>query len=259
VLNIEYLNAEHAKSAKSNAEETSLNTRQRPKLRRAFYQRATTPFGSLWIAEVLLPSNMLIKKLLLLFCFYSSCIICSSCTSSKLSAASVKNKNQDIFWDQLRSNCGKAFKGTVVEAPDTDTTFRGKELIIHIRSCEENRIRIPFMVGTNRSRTFVVTRFANKLEWKHDHRHEDGKPDAVTMYGGSTSNSGSANMQVFPADEQSIQINPAMIGNVWWVEIEPGKSLTYNLRRLGTNRLFSVKFDLTKPVEAPVAPWGWLE
>jgi len=202
---------------------------------------------------------MSIQKLLLLFSFYSSFIICSSCTSSKISTASAKDTNQAIFWNQLIANCGKSFKGTVVETPDTDTIFRGKELTIHIRSCEENRIRIPFMVGTNRSRTFILRRFENKLEWKHDHRHEDGKPDEVTMYGGSTNNSGSANMQVFPADQQTTQVIPAGIGNVWWVEIEPGKSLTYNIRRVGTNRLFSFKFDLTKPVAAPLAPWGWMD
>jgi len=202
---------------------------------------------------------MSIKKLLLLFSFYSSFIICSSCTSSKISTDSAKDTNQAIFWNQMISNCGKSFKGTVVEVPDTDTIFRGKELTIHIRSCEENRIRIPFLVGTNRSRTFILRRFENKLEWKHDHRHEDGKPEELTMYGGSTSNSGSANMQIFPADQQSAQIRPAGIGNVWWVEIEPGKSLTYNVRRVGANRLYSFKFDLTKPVQAPPAPWGWMD
>lgn len=202
---------------------------------------------------------MSVKKLLLLFSFYSSIIICSSCTSSRISTDPQKDTNQALFWSQLKSNCGKSFKGTVVEAPDTDTTFTGKELTIHIHSCEEDRIRIPFIVGTNRSRTFILTRFPNKLEWRHDHRHEDGKPEEMTMYGGSTTNTGSANMQIFPVDQQSVQLRPAGFGAVWWVEIEPGKTLTYNLRRMGAARGYIFKFDLTKPVEAPLAPWGWVE
>jgi hypothetical protein len=36
-----------------------------------------------------------------------------------------------------------------------------------------------------------------------------------------------------------------------------GGYFTYNLRRLGTDRLFSVKFDLTKEIIKPGAPSGW--
>jgi hypothetical protein len=202
---------------------------------------------------------MSVKKLLLLFPLYSVFMICNSCKSSKTSTASAKHTNQALFWNQIKSYCGKSFKGTVVEAPDTDTTFRGKELIIHLRSCEENRIRIPFIVGTNRSRTFILKRFEDKLEWKHDHRHNDGKPEEMTMYGGTTTNTGSETMQIFPVDQQSTQLRPAGFAAVWWVEIDPGKSLTYNLRAMGKKLGYVFKFDLTRPVETPLAPWGWTE
>lgn len=43
--------------------------------------------------------------------------------------------------------------------------------------------------------------------------------------------------------------------NVWWVTIDK-TSFTYNLRRIGTDRFFSVKFDLTKEIKTPSAPWG---
>ncbi|MDD3771452.1 MAG: hypothetical protein RBT46_06515 [Weeksellaceae bacterium] len=36
-------------------------------------------------------------------------------------------------------------------------------------------------------------------------------------------------------------------------------SFTYNLRRIGSDRQFSVKFDLTKPIEFNEKPWGWKE
>jgi hypothetical protein len=46
------------------------------------------------------------------------------------------------------------------------------------------------------------------------------------------------------------------LGNVWWITVDEN-SFTYNLRRIGSDRLFTVKFDLTKPVDLPPSPWGW--
>ena len=48
---------------------------------------------------------------------------------------------------------------------------------MHVRECSEDAIRIPFHVGEDRSRTWVVTRTANGLRLKHDHRHEDGSEE----------------------------------------------------------------------------------
>ena len=97
----------------------------------------------------------------------------------------------------------------------------------------------------------------NLIKLKHDHRHEDGKPDKVTMYGGLATNSGTATMQVFPADQETVDLLPAAAANVWWITVDASK-FTYNLRRMGSNRLFTVEFDLTKPLDSlPSAPWGW--
>ncbi len=169
----------------------------------------------------------------------------------------VKNGN-DVFWTELKKLCGKAFAGTVAAAPSDDTTFKDKELVMHVRACETNRIRIPFFVGADRSRTWVLTRQSNgRILLKHDHRHEDGKPDKVTMYGGLTTNPGLSTRQVFPADQETADILPAAAPNVWWIELVPGEHFSYNLRRMGSERFFSIKFDLKKEIAAPPAPWGW--
>ena len=47
---------------------------------------------------------------------------------------------------------------------------------------------------------------------------------------------------------------PQSATNVWAIEIEPGRTLAYELRRPG--RFFRVEFDLTSPVPPPPAPWG---
>ncbi len=162
-----------------------------------------------------------------------------------------------IFWSELEKLCGKAYEGTVINAPADDTTFKDKKLVMHVRSCEKDRIRIPFFVGADKSRTWVLTRQNDRILLKHDHRHEDGKPDAVTMYGGLTTNEGSATRQMFPADQETVKVIAAAASNVWWIDLQPNDFFAYNLRRVGTERFFSIKFDLKKEIPAPSAPWGW--
>jgi hypothetical protein len=128
---------------------------------------------------------------------------------------------------------------------------------MHVRACEGNRVRIPFFVGEDKSRTWVLTRQNKRILLKHDHRHEDGVPDKVTMYGGLTSNVGTPTRQMFPADEETVKVVPAAAANVWWIDLVPGEYFTYNLRRIGTDRYFSIRFDLKTPVQTPAAPWGW--
>lgn len=162
-----------------------------------------------------------------------------------------------VFWNELKKLCGNAYGGTVAAAPADDTTFKDKSLVMHVRSCEKDRIRIPFMVGADRSRTWVLTRKDDRIELRHDHRHEDGKPDAVTMYGGWTTSVGIPTRQMFPADDQTVKVIAAAATNVWWIDIVPGEHFSYNLRRMGSERYFSIKFDLKSPIKVPEAPWGW--
>lgn len=176
---------------------------------------------------------------------------------STVSAQAQTEPANAVFWRELEKLCGKAYAGTVVAAPADDTTFKDKTLVMHVRSCEKDRIRIPFVVGENRSRTWVLTRTADRLLLRHDHRHEDGKPDAVTMYGGPTTSVGMPTRQMFPADQETVNTIPAAATNVWWIDLVPGEHFTYNLRRMGSERFFSIKFDLKTSVIAPPAPWGW--
>ena len=184
--------------------------------------------------------------------------------SSEAFAQSKTAAPTDTFWANLQKLCGKAFAGVIAEDTSNSPDFAGKALVMHVRSCEKNRIRIPFFVGDDRSANGVLTRKKDRIELKHDHRHEDGKPDAVTMYGGTSTNAGEAIRQFFPADEQTTTVvaapdgdAPSAAANIWWFEHIPGKTFSYNLRRLGRDRLFSVKFDITKEIAIPLAPWGW--
>ncbi len=164
---------------------------------------------------------------------------------------------QEDFWETLRSMCGQAFAGRMAEGTEaSDFAFEQKALVMHVRACGENEIRIPFHVGDNRSRTWVVTRTSTGLRLKHDHRHEDGTEDRVTQYGGDTASAGSFGRQEFPADSHTAELIPAAKSNIWTIAIEPGLKFTYALRREEEGRRFRVEFDLTNPVPAPPAPWG---
>jgi len=168
----------------------------------------------------------------------------------------------DAFMAALASHCGQAFAGKVrVDVPETpDNAFAGKAMVMHVRECREGEIRIPFHVGDDRSRTWVITRTAAGLRLKHDHRHEDGSPDESTMYGGDTAVAGTAIRQEFPVDAESVAMfgrlgMPASVTTTWAIEVVPGKQFVYELSRPG-GRLFQVEFDLTKPVLPPPPPWG---
>ncbi|MEQ9264662.1 MAG: hypothetical protein RLN81_05540 [Balneolaceae bacterium] len=183
-------------------------------------------------------------------------IILSFISGSLFAQESQTESNSSIFWDSLTQLCNDAYSGEILEAPENDS-FRGNELIMHARYCDSDVIKIPFFVGDDKSRTWVFTRKGDRIQLKHDHRHEDGSEDEVTQYGGLSTNTGLANLQMFPADQGTSDLIPAASTNVWWVEIQPGEYFTYNLRRLGTDRYFSIKFDLTSKVKTPDAPWGW--
>lgn len=168
---------------------------------------------------------------------------------------SQEKLTSEKFWQSLKTHCGKAYKGKLI-SPESDPRFEG-ELVMHVIACEDSRIRIPFFVGDDRSRTWVLTMDeAGLIQLKHDHRHEDGSEDEVTQYGGKASNTGSATTQFFPADQLTATLLPTAVGNVWWITVDES-SFTYNLRRLGSPTLFSVKFDLTQSIDVPSAPWGW--
>lgn len=177
-------------------------------------------------------------------------------------AASASDTPADAsaWWERLQSLCGNAYEGTLIRAPEGDDTFRDRRVVMHVRDCSADRVRIPLVVDADRSRTWVLTRTPAGIELKHDHRHADGTPDTMTMYGGTTSNAGSADTQMFPADAQTREAIPGSgLRSAWLIELHPGDRFIYAANRVGTDRGFQVDFDLTRPVQAPDAPWGWTD
>lgn len=165
----------------------------------------------------------------------------------------------DAFFARLQALCGRAYEGRVVTNDAADRDMAGQRLVMHVAGCSADRVRIPFHVGEDRSRTWVITRTPGGLRLKHDHRHADGTSDPVTMYGGDTVEAGAPARQEFPVDAESIALFEksglaASVTNTWALELVPGERFVYELTRPG--RRFRVEFDLARPVPPPPPPWG---
>lgn len=159
---------------------------------------------------------------------------------------------QQVFFDNLRALCGQAFEGTVTTGDAADQAFREARLVAHFRDCDTpGEIGIPFGVGEERSRRWVVSRTETGLRLKHDHRGPDGVPHGFHLYGGDAREPGTAERQEFPADQASIDqflAGDAAVSttNVWALEMRPGEVFVYELSREG--RHLRVEFDLRRPV-----------
>ncbi|MGI2855214.1 hypothetical protein ACRTDR_13545 [Shewanella algae] len=162
------------------------------------------------------------------------------------------------FFNRLSGLCGKAYSGELIKGGSVGDGFMGQPLVMHVRQCSKTEIRIPLHVGEDRSRTWVISKTADGLRLKHDHRHQDGSEDAVTQYGGDSRSPGSEFWQSFPVDEFSIanfkQHGLAQsVTNVWHLGLEQQH---FNYRLTREKRDFLLQFNLSNEVKPPPAPWG---
>lgn len=167
--------------------------------------------------------------------------------------AQTPSSPQDAFLSRLNALCGQRFEGRVVSTDAADADFQGQRLVMHVRDCAADEVGIPFAVGEDRSRRWVITRTDAGLRLKHDHRDPQGEIHGYHMYGGDTVEAGTASRQAFPVDQESIDqfvAGGAQVSttNVWAVEVHPDRMFAYELSRPG-GRFFRVEFDLTRPLD----------
>jgi len=157
-------------------------------------------------------------------------------------------KPQQSFYNSLANHCGKSFAGSVVFPADGKDPFAGQPLVMHVQTCSDTTLRIPFRVGKDQSRTWVLRKTSQGLQLKHDHRHADGTPDEITQYGGMALTTENKLEQRFPADAYTANLLPAAATNEWTLALSPdGRTFSYILRRDKQLR-FRADFDLTKPL-----------
>ncbi len=166
-----------------------------------------------------------------------------SCGSTQLALG--QSQSQTAFFAEIKKLCGKSFEGTTEFPQNADHPLVGRNLLITVGPCADKEIRIPFQVADDKSRTWILTLDEKGLLFKHDHRHADGTPDEVTMYGGWATADGSSQRQQFPADSDTKKLIPEAATNVWTIEIGGAKQeLVYSLERHAQPRYRAV-FKLT--------------
>lgn len=171
-----------------------------------------------------------------------------SCTPAEYSGAhSAQVDTQKAFFTNLKKMCGKRFEGETQFPLNADHPMAGKRLVMSVATCSETELRIPFLVGEDESRTWVLSLTEKGLLFKHDHRHADGTPDEITMYGGLAAPGGTPYLQRFPADADTAKLIPDAKTNVWTLEILPEKQqFTYYLERDDKPR-YKAMFNLVTP------------
>jgi len=176
-------------------------------------------------------------------------ILLLSCGGPVQQTAEVEKTDNDIFYERFREMEGKRFAGHQVYIREDMESWDDLELVMHVREYHHNIIYIPFRVGDNTSRTWMLHREADgRLRFRHDHRHDDGSPEDLTLYGGYTAHESNSFTQIFPADEYTCNMVQAICDNEWTLCLsEDLTTFTYILKKAG-EFIFHADFDLTEAI-----------
>ncbi len=156
--------------------------------------------------------------------------------------------DERAFLDNLSSLCGKSFRGEETFMAPGRESWAEKKFMMHVTVCEDDRVHIPFHLDEDRSRTWMFLVEDEGLRFRHDHRHEDGTPEELTMYGGYADGKGNRYRQHFPADDYTIDLLDDDLDREWRVILDEDlNSFTYQLL-YGPDLIFEARFDLTSPV-----------
>ena len=169
---------------------------------------------------------------------------------------SIHAQQKPTIFKTFQALCGSTFSGEMTYPKTGNDDFRGKLLVAKIESCTEEKISIPFHVGDDKSRTWVLSHTERGLLFKHDHRHEDGSEDEISNYGGYAANKEKSSNDAFdtqlsinqdsltksfPADKFTQQLIPEAATNVWSFTFnEKLDQLTYHLERHNKPRFTAV-------------------
>jgi hypothetical protein len=176
------------------------------------------------------PKGELMKKTILITTLLSIALLAIG--TIETDAQTPNLKSQKTFFKKLKKMCGKTFEGATEFPTNADHALVGKKLLMKVETCTDTEIRIPFLVGEDKSRTWILTLTDEGLLFKHDHRHADGTPDKITNYGGLAIADGSKLLQKFPADADTAKLIPEASTNVWTLQIdEEKKRFIYQLER----------------------------
>lgn len=164
---------------------------------------------------------------------------------------------QLAFWENIQEHCGNAYDGILADATPFYQTFDAERISIHVRECTDTLTHISLHIDDDHSRNLLITKQPGTLQLKHDHRNEDGTEEEITQYGGMAPTPGLETRQIFYADEHTADILPLRYDNFWFIDIMDDETLAYGVHWPKEGNSIRMEFDISQPVEAPQAPWGY--
>ncbi len=164
----------------------------------------------------------------------ASFILFTACGSGSETAVPEVTDPQVAFFNNIKAQCGASFTGSTEVSSTTDPNdpFVVNPLKMEISECSDTEIRMPFYVGADSSRTWILTLTPEGLLFKHQHLLADGTPDTITNYGGMSDGTGTEWDQHFPADEFTASLNTDYTTNKWSLIVDAENGIfDYKLQR----------------------------
>lgn len=166
-------------------------------------------------------------------------MLCLLLFTIPLSANDANPQNE--FWRALQALCGRSFQGEI--ATNKTTHQLTGDLEIKTKACSTDRVEVSFAIGSDRSRTWILTRTQTGLRLKHEHRKPNGQLDKITNYGGDTQAPGKATRQAFVVDDETRALVDGTDKNIWVFEFKDGY-LAYELYKGDATPVFQARFSL---------------
>jgi hypothetical protein len=153
---------------------------------------------------------------------------------------------QRAFFENLRTLCGQTFGGRTILAEVTDRTFEPARLFMIVESCDEDEIRVPFIVGDDASRTWIFQWRNDGLTFFHRHLRPDGTEYESSGFGGHASADGTATFQHFP-DFRADDDTPPEQHRVWRLRIDAEHDLFMYYLDRGGRPAYRLAFHMGEP------------
>lgn len=193
----------------------------------------------------------------IIYCLLFGIILVNACNRAP-SSGTQRHENdvlkaaisdQEVgFLNNLSVLCGKSFRGEQSFMAADRESWADKDFVMHVELCDEERIHIPFHLDDDQSRTWMFLVEDGRLRFRHDHRHADGSPEDLTLYGGYSDGEGTAFRQHFPADQYTIDLLADTLGRQWNIIMDEALTkLSYQLQYKG-EIVFQADFDLSNPL-----------
>ncbi len=160
------------------------------------------------------------------------------------------NTHERAFLNNIAQLCGQTFAGRETFIAEGRESWADKNFVMHVTVCEDDHVHVPFHLDDDHSRTWMFLVENGRLRFRHDHRHEDGTPEEITMYGGYADGEGTSLSQSFPADDYTCELIPTSCDAVWRVFMSEDLSLFSYQLLYQEELLFEGAFDISKNIAA---------